>query len=273
MAGEGATHEAECSGDDVDEEEATGTVDFLNDGTELEEGHHVEADVDEAAVEKHGGDDAPPLMNLDLKVRRNAHTQANSRLAAQAPEDGEAARFAGLNDHHQSDREHEEIGDEEHGGDGGVAAGQFAQLLAEGGHGKVEVGAAFVAAGGVDADEGAARGADARAWLLRAATEKAAEFSFPALESCLPTIGKRQRSSLRGARSGTYNTGIAGIVFVGEIHRDAWIGARQVKKQIPHPAKNWRGFGMTVVVVNADNRRRGSQWINSRKSAAGSTKN
>src|SRR5712692_7124446 len=66
---------------------------------------------------------------------------------------------------------------------------------------KAEVGAAFVAEGDVDADEGAAGGTEFGARLSFAAAEETAQRSFPAIDAPLPTIGKRQDSSLRAVES------------------------------------------------------------------------
>jgi hypothetical protein len=117
-----------------------------------------------------------------------------------------------LDGNHQLDAKHQEITNEQNRGDRRIAPNDAAEFFADGGEGEIEVGAAFVAAGGVDTDESAAHRTDAWAGLLLAASKKSTEFGFPAIQSRLPTIGKRQRSSLRRLRSGTYNTGIAPMI-------------------------------------------------------------
>ncbi len=57
-----ADEESGGTGDGVEEEEARGAVEFFDDGTDVQEDHQVEADVDEAAVEVGGGDEAIPLV-------------------------------------------------------------------------------------------------------------------------------------------------------------------------------------------------------------------
>lgn len=91
-----------------------------------------------------------------------------------------------------------------------------AKIFADRGNGKSEIGAAFVAFGGADADEGAAGGADfgtrligAGSVAVAAAAKEAAQRIFPAREAPLPGIGKCQVASLRCSASVPYNTGIA----------------------------------------------------------------
>ena len=47
----------------VEKKVACGTVEFFDDGADVHQHHHVEADVDEAAVEIGGGDEAIPLVH------------------------------------------------------------------------------------------------------------------------------------------------------------------------------------------------------------------
>src|SRR5262249_4561417 len=117
-----------------------------------------------------------------------------------------------LNGDHDLNSEKEKVGDQKDGCDRGLSADRVGHLLTEGGEGEVEVGAALVTAGSVDADKRAATGTDARTGLALSAAEEAAKFVFDLVEAPLPTIGKGQRSSLRRLRNGTYNTGIARFV-------------------------------------------------------------
>ena len=97
-----------------------------------------------------------------------------------------------------ADAEHEDVDCKESHGDRGVAAEKFGQTSAPGGEGKAQAGATFVAAIGVDADEGAARGAELRTFFAGAA-EHVAKDLLPAREAYLPMIGKGQPSSLRAS--------------------------------------------------------------------------
>ena len=179
------------AGDGVEEEEAGGAVEFFDDGADVHEDHHVEADVDEAAVEKGGGDEAIPLVH-DEDGEGEAGAESVSGFAAHAPENCEAAGLAVRGHSHEFDGEHDDVEDEEAGGDGSVAAEKFSEAFADFGHRETEVGAAVVTARGVDADERTARGTNLRARILIAAAEEAAHGVFPAVEAVLPLIGERQ---------------------------------------------------------------------------------
>src|SRR5882724_5335071 len=137
---DGAAEKTKCTGYNVDEEESRGTIEFLDGGSELKEGHHIEADVNQAAVEEHRGDQAPPLIELNQKAQGETHTQADCRFAADAPKDAEAAALSGLHDHDESDAEHKEVGDEHYGSDCRIAADYSGELFAEGGKGEIQIG-------------------------------------------------------------------------------------------------------------------------------------
>ena len=108
---------------------------------------------------------------------------------------------------HEFHGEHDDVDDEESGGDGRVAAEKFGESLADLGHRESEIGAAVVAARRVDANERAARRTDLRAGILIAtAAEETAYRIFPAVEAVLPLIGKRQLSSW-GDCAAVYDTG------------------------------------------------------------------
>src|SRR5208282_438867 len=99
---------------------------------------------------------------------------------------------------HYGDAKHEYIDDEDDHGDWGVAAEELGEAFAPGGDGEALAGATFVAAISVDANEGAARGAELRA-LFFGAAEHAAKDLLPACEAHLPMVGKGQPSSLRAS--------------------------------------------------------------------------
>jgi hypothetical protein len=195
-AEECAEEEAGGAGDGVEEEKARGAVEFFDDGADVHEDHHVETDVDEAAVEEGGGDEAIPLVPDEDGVGE-AGAESIGGFAAHAPEDCKAAGLAVRGHGHEFDGEHDDVEDEEAGGDGSVATEEFGKAFADLGHREAEIGAAVVAAGGVDADERAARGADLRARILIATAEESAHGVFPAVEAVLPLIGERQLSSGR----------------------------------------------------------------------------
>ncbi len=189
-----ADEKSGSAGDGVEEEVASGTVELFDDGADVHEDHHVETDVDEAAVEVTGGDEAIPLVHGENRVRE-AEAEAIGGFATHAPQDCEAASLTVRGQGHEFDGEHDDVEDEEAGGDGSVAAEEFGEAFADLGHGEAEVGAAVVTAGGVDADERTARGTDLRARILIAAAEEAAHGVFPAVEAVLPLIRERQLSS------------------------------------------------------------------------------
>jgi hypothetical protein len=192
----GAGEKAGGSGDGVEEEEARRAVEFFDDGADVHEDHHVEADMDEAAVEVGGGDEAIPFVHFE-NGEVEAGAEAIGGHSTHAPENGEAAALAICGHGHEFDGEHDDVDDEEDGGDRSVAAEEFRDAFADLGHGEAEIGAAVVTAGGVDADERAACGADLRAGILiSAAAEETARGVFPAVEAVLPLIGERQRVSL-----------------------------------------------------------------------------
>ena len=173
---------------------------FFDNGADVHEDHHVEADVDESAVEEGGGDESIPLMH-DEDGERETEAEAIGGFATHAPKDRQATGQAVCGHGHEFDGEHDDVDDEEAGGDGSVAAEKFGETFADLGHREFEIGAAVVTARGVDADEGAAGRTDLRTWILIAATEETAHRVFPAVEAVLPLIGQGQLFSL-GAMCG-----------------------------------------------------------------------
>jgi|SRR5450432_28065 hypothetical protein len=65
-----------------------------------------------------------------------------------------------------------------------------------------------------DAHQSAARGANFWPGLLIASTKKSTHRASPTIQGHLPTIGKRQFSSLRTRMPRSYNTGVGEIVRV-----------------------------------------------------------
>lgn len=187
----GAEEEASGTCYGVKEEEARGTVELFDDGADVHEDHHVEADVDEAAVKITSGDEAIPLVHYK-NGERETGAEAIGGLAAHTPKDCEAAALAVRSHGHEFDGEHDHVSDEETGGDGSVAAEKFGKAFADLGHGEAKIGAAVVTTRGVDADERAARGADLRARILIAAAEETAHGVLPAVKAVLPLIGQGQ---------------------------------------------------------------------------------
>ena len=187
----GAGEKAGGSGYGVEEEEARRAVEFFDDWADVHEDHHVEADVDEAAVKITSGDEAIPLVHYKNRERETG-AEAIGGLAAHTPKDCEAAALAVRSHGHEFDGEHDHVSDEETGGDGSVAAEKFGKAFADLGHGEAKIGAAVVTTRGVDADERAARGADLRARILIAAAEETAHGVLPAVKAVLPLIGQGQ---------------------------------------------------------------------------------
>src|SRR5262249_17906111 len=140
--------------------------------SDVHQGHHVEADVNESAVQVHGGKHAVPV---EVTIAEgNAHTQPVKRFAVETEKDADAL-LSVRHGNHPCDAKHEDIGDQKSGRGGNlVLAQERGKLLADGGEGKSQICAAFMAARGLDADERAAGGAELRARLMVfAAAEKA----------------------------------------------------------------------------------------------------
>jgi len=112
----------------------------------------------------------------------------------QAPQNLEASGFTRLDGEHQENREEEKIQTEQDRRNWRFEVRHDGEFLGDGRERESEAGAAFVAAGGGDTDEGAASGTEFWARRLIAA-EDSAQGIFPALEARVPAIGKCQRAS------------------------------------------------------------------------------
>src|SRR6266403_1723734 len=201
MSDERAGQKSEGSGDDVQKKIARGAIEFFEGGAELHQGHHVEADVNQSAVQEHRGDQPIPLM-LNVNSVRRAHPETVSGLAAHSPQDAEATAFALGCRGHPLDSEHHQVGDQECGGYWRGAGENSGEAAIYGGHGKFKIGPAIVATRRVYSDQGAAVWTELGTRLLVAtAAERILQRGLPAVEPILPLIGKRQLSSLRHSQS------------------------------------------------------------------------
>lgn len=144
---------------------------------------------------KEGSEDQPP-PSPQTAMNGKIFAETEEFNATHAAEQAETPTRMKRADH--ADAEHKDVDDEDDRGNWGVAAEEFGEPFAPGGERKAQAGAALVAAVGVDADEGAARGAQLRAFFAGAA-KHAAKDLLPAREAYLPMIGKGQPSSLRAS--------------------------------------------------------------------------
>src|SRR5579859_196790 len=196
MSAEGAEEKSDGSRDGVKKQKTRRAVQFFKGRAELHQVHHIEADVNQSAVQEHGGDEAPPLMLRENRLTETC-AEAEGRNSVEAPENTQAAGGTGLDGEHQLDGEEQKIQTEKDGRDRRFEVRYDGNFLGDGGEREAQARAAFVAAGGADADERAARGTKLRARRPVAAARKAAQRFFPALEARLPAIGKCHRVSLR----------------------------------------------------------------------------
>src|SRR5262249_54888098 len=113
--------------------------------------HHVKSDVDEAGMKEHRRDQAPPLMPKENEKGVD-HAEADLRLTDESPQNGQAPSLADGREGKPARAQHQDIGNQQSGGNGSfVVAKKPGKLLAQSGERKAKAGAAFVAAGGVDA--------------------------------------------------------------------------------------------------------------------------
>src|SRR5712671_5538269 len=89
MSDERASQKSKSSGDDVQEKIARRAIEFFKCRPELHQGHHVETDGNQSAVQKHRGDEAIPLM-LDINSVWRAHSETVGGFAAHSPQNAEA---------------------------------------------------------------------------------------------------------------------------------------------------------------------------------------
>src|SRR5207302_1661723 len=68
METKSAKEKADGAGGGVKKKEARRAIQFLNSGTELHQRHHVEADVNQATVQKHRRNQTPPFMVNENRI-------------------------------------------------------------------------------------------------------------------------------------------------------------------------------------------------------------
>src|SRR5215831_3400167 len=198
MSPQRADQESYRAGEGIEKEKTRGAIYLLQGGTELHQRHHIEADVDQTAVQKHRRDESPPLM-IEKNRRSIVHTQSVRTNGVEAPKDVQSACFPGLNREHQLYRKQEEVQAEKDCRDGRSHPRENGDFLGDGGEREAEAGATLVTASGGNADQSITGGTQFRAGLLVFAAEQAPQGVFQARNSPLPAIGKCQRASLQRA--------------------------------------------------------------------------
>src|SRR5713226_7932760 len=194
-----ADQEAEHPRGDVQEKVTRGPVQLFQRRTELHQRHHVEPNVYQPAMQKHGSYKSPPLVFIKYRVGM-ACPQAVHGLAAHSPEDSKtaASRFAG--EGHPADAEHQNVGDQQRRSHGSfLLTEESGKFFAQSREGKPQAGTALVAARRADSDQRSACRAEFRTRRLLASAEKSTYCICPFFHAPLPPIRKRQFSSLRPA--------------------------------------------------------------------------
>src|SRR5260370_28001102 len=90
-----ADKETKSSRRDVQKQITGGAIQFLQGRTKLHQRHHIESDVNQAAMQKHGGHESPPLV-LNKKWVRMARSQLKRSRTAHSPQRVQATGFARL---------------------------------------------------------------------------------------------------------------------------------------------------------------------------------
>ena len=166
-----AKNVAADSGDNVDEQIARRSVKLFDLRANVHEHPHIEEDVQNAAVEKNGGDEPPGLDCVDGPGQRGAHAQQDLAVdAAKIQEAGQAAATrlkAGLAHCLEQTDQEQQAAHRKNGVRNRRSLRQVAsERLAGGGHGKSHARATIVAARGACADQRAAGWAELRPRLL-----------------------------------------------------------------------------------------------------------
>src|SRR5262245_6507195 len=137
-------------------------------------------------MEENGQDEPPPFSGENGDRLASAHAVENPAVDASKKIEGPGGLTGGQN----ADAKEQKIEDEHEGRDRDLVVTKDAgKLLAEGGEGKAQAGATFMAAGGVDAHKRPANGAQLGARLLFAAAKESAHRIFPAFHAPPPTVG------------------------------------------------------------------------------------
>src|SRR5260370_16135007 len=102
-------------------------------------------------MQKHRGYQAPPLVAIKHGPRR-AFAQSIKRFAAHSPQDAEAASAACVDRAEKTDTEHQDIHNEQDGGNRRRAAEESGETFAQSCEGESQACAAFVAARRVKSD-------------------------------------------------------------------------------------------------------------------------
>src|SRR5260370_31221360 len=139
-----AAQEAEHPTGDVQERVTRGPVQLFQRWTELHQRHHVEPNVYQPAVQKHGSYKSPPLVFIKYRVGM-ACPQTVHGLAAHSPEDSKTAASSFIINSHPTNAEHQNVCDQQHRGHGSfLLAEKSRKFLAECRGGESQTSAAFV---------------------------------------------------------------------------------------------------------------------------------
>src|SRR5580658_1904577 len=139
-------------------------------------------------MQKHRGDDSPPLMHFEDRVGE-ARAEAVLSNSAEPPQDAEASTASGGSERHPAHAEHYDVGDQQRRSYGSfVLAKNSGEFLAKSRERKAQARAANVATSCADADQRSASRADLRTRLITsaAAAKKSASTVLPAIQTPLP---------------------------------------------------------------------------------------
>ena len=118
--GERAENETHDAGEGIEKQVARRAVNFFDHGPNIQQHHHVETDMDQTAVEKHGGNQAIHLALPDGWSPQSAEAVKN--FVIEPPQNAQAAALPGLDGGHHADATHQDINDKQGGGDGRAPA-------------------------------------------------------------------------------------------------------------------------------------------------------
>ena len=149
-------------------------------------------------MQKHGSCKPPPLVFIKYRVPM-ARAQTVYRFPAHSPEDSKTAAPCFAGEGHPADAKHQNVCDQQRRRYGSfLLAKESGESLTQRCKRESQARTALVAARHVDSDQRSTRRAYFRARLLVAAEESAHRI-FPFFHAPLPSVGKRQFSSLRPA--------------------------------------------------------------------------
>src|ERR1043166_5143452 len=168
-----AAESAEC----VKEKISGRSIDMFDGRTDVHECQHIEADVNQAAMQIHGGDEAIPTEIVVTKG--DSHSEAIESFSVKTEKHAKPLFAFGYGDE-PADGEHQNVGNENGRSHRRFPAKIPGQALADGSQGETQICAADVAARGGDADERTAGTAELGAGLVFTTHKAAAGGGFSA---------------------------------------------------------------------------------------------